>query len=279
MNLPVLASSGAGIDAALMARLPDQSRAWAETISKRVAEHYLAFRRTYYHEAHPTLETTPPAHAEIHQAEVARLADNTLRLMPPAVRSVPVLGGLLDQLQHVANVHSITEHERALLHNLTMAFLHGVRGGIQPWYVGWLLACARGLHTQPADWYFMHFPWDGLLYQDDDQLRAFEVALTKSDVAGIERSLERLADKLVRALDDPVGAQPELTFTGPDAERRRLVFRLKTSAALALGAYLVVEEARALLHPHKSEPTAHSALPPLPPELAAVMTPGNHASL
>jgi hypothetical protein len=275
MDHPDLASHTAGSVVAVVERLPDQTRAWAEAISARVAEHYLAFRRTYYHEAHPTLESTPPAQSEIHQAEVARLADNVLRLMPSAVRSVPVLGGLLEQLQQVANIHSMTEHERAMLHNLTMTFLHGVRGGIQPWYAGWLLGSARGLHAQQPDTYFMQFPWDALLYQDDGQLRAFEAAMAQSDAAGIERVLERISEKLIRALVDPISTQPDLAFTGPDAERRRLVFRLKTSAALALGAYLVAEEARALLHPHQAAPALHSVLAPLPPELAVFMTSGD----
>ncbi|MFI5272420.1 MAG: hypothetical protein ACHQ4H_05220 [Ktedonobacterales bacterium] len=275
MNLPILASRANGGDATLTERLPEQSREWAEKTSATVVEHYLAFRRKFYHEDHPTLATAPPAHAEIHQAEVARLADNTLRLLPNAVKAVPVLGALLDQLQQVANIHSLSERERSLLHNLTMSFLQGVRGGIQPWYAGWLLACARGLHAERHDTYFMQFPWDALLYQDTGQLREFEVAMAQGDVAGIERVLERIAAKLIHALDDPIGTQPDLAFTGPDAERRRTVFRLKTSAALALGAYFVVEEARVLLRPHEAAPAHHSALAPLPPELAANMTAGN----
>jgi hypothetical protein len=261
----------------MLRRLPDQTRAWAETISARVAEHYLAFRRTYHHEAHPALDTTPPAHAEIHQAEIARLADHTLRLMPRAVRSVPVLGGLLDQLQQVANIHSMSEHERAMLHNMTMTFLHGVQGGIQPWYASWLLASARNLHAQQPDAYFMQFPWDALLYQDDDQLRAFELAMAQADTAGIARVLERLGESLISALDDPISVQPDLAFTGPDGERHRLVFRLKTSAALALGGYLVMEEARALLHPHQDVSQMRSALAPLPPELVAITTSGDRS--
>jgi hypothetical protein len=277
MNLPVLTAPGAGSEGAILGQLPDQTRAWAQTISARVAARYLAFRRKYYHEAHPTLESTPPAHAEIHQAEIARLADNTLRLMPRAVRSVPVLGGLLDQLQQVANIHSMSEHERALLHNMTMTFLHGVQGGIQPWFASWLLASARNLHTQQPDSYFMQFPWDALLYLNDEQLPAFEAAMAQADAAGIERVLARLGESLIRALDDPIGAQPDLAFTGPDGERRRMVFRLKTSAALALGGYLVVEEARALLHPHQEVPELRSVLAPLPLELAAITTTGDRS--
>jgi hypothetical protein len=276
MNLPVLAPYPAE-STAVIERLPEQSRDWAQRVSAGVAERYLAFRRTYYHEANPTLETVPPAHAEIHQAEVARLADNTLRLLPQVVRSVPVLGGLLEQLQQVANIHSMSERERSMLHNLTMTFLHGVRGGIQPWYAGWLLACARSLHAQQGDSYFLQYPWDALLYQDPGQLQAFEAAMAQGDAAGIEQVLDRLAAKLIHALDDPIGAQPNLAFTGPDGERRRLVFRLKTSTALALGAYFVVEEARTLLRPHAATPAHQSALAPLPPEMAAFLTRGDKA--
>jgi hypothetical protein len=277
MNVLTLAPHTAEGGSAVLERLPAQTHEWAQQASARVAERYLAFRRTYYHEANPTLETTPPAHAEIHQAEVARLADNTLRLLPQAVWAVPVLGALLEQLRQVANIHSMSERERCMLHNLTMTFLHGVRGGIQPWYAAWLLASARGLHAQQAESYFMQYPWDALLYQDADQLHEFEAAMAQGDATGIEHVLDGLAAKLIHALDDPVGAQPDLAFTGPDGERRRLVFRLKTSTALALGAYFVVEEARVLLRPHAATPAHESAVAPLPPELAAFMTPGTKA--
>lgn len=275
MSLPVLAPQVGESRGLLADRLPGQTYMWAKEMSTRVAKHYLAFRRIYYHEPDPSLDAMPPAHAEIHQAEIARLADNTLRLMPAALKSVPLLGGLLAHLQQVANIHSISERERAALHNLTMAYLHGVRGGIQPWYVSWLLASVRNLSAEQTDQYYMQFPWDALLYLDAAQLQAFEEAVAHGDIAGIEGVLERLADRLVRALDDPIGVQPELAFTGPDSERRRLVFRLKTSAALALGAYLVVEEARVLLHPHEAVPDLRSALAPLPPELMAQMTPSD----
>lgn len=272
MSLSVLVPQhGEGLGP-LAGYIPGQTRAWADAISTRVAEHYLAFRRAYYHETNPSLDTVPPAHAEIHQAEIARLADNTLRLMPAALRSIPLLGGLLDHLEQVANIHSMTERERSTLHNLSMAFLHGLQDGIQPWYVSWLLASAHNLSAQEYDRYYMQFPWDALLYLDAAHLRSFDDAVAQSDVASIERVLEHLVERLIHALDDPIGVQAELAFTGPEAERRRLVFRLKTSAALALGAYLVVEEARVLLHPRDSAHDPHSVLAPLPSELAAQMT-------
>jgi hypothetical protein len=123
----------------------------------------------------------------------------------------------------------------------------------------------------------MQFPWDALLYLDDEQLPTFEAAMAQADSAGIERVLERLGESLMRALDDPISVQPDLAFTGSDGERRRLLFRLKTSAALALGGYLVVEEARALLHPHQEVPELGSVLAPLPPELAAITTTGGRS--
>jgi hypothetical protein len=252
--------------------LPGQTRIWADDVSARVIEHYLAFRRSYYNESNPSLDALPPAHAGIHQAEIARLADSTLQLMPAALKAVPVLGGLLEHLQQVANIHSISEHERSTLHNLTMTFLHGLRGGIQPWYVSWLLTSARNLSTEQHDRYYMQFPWDALLYLGPEQLQTFEVAVAQSDVTAIQHTLDAVAAKLISALADPISTQPHLAFTGPDAERRRLAFRLKTSAALALGAYLVVEEARALVHPHEVAAALHSALAPLPPELSAYMT-------
>lgn len=275
MSLPVVVPASSESLGPLADRLPGQTRAWADAVTARVAEHYLAFRRAYYHEARPSLDTVPPAHAEIHQAEIAQLADNTLRLIPSALKSLPVLGGLLTHLQQVANIHSMSERERSTLHNQTMAFLHGLHDGIQPWYVSWLLASARNLGTEQHDRYYMQFPWDALLYLDAAHLLALEDAVARSNVAGIQGVLEHLADRLVRALDDPIGVQPELAFTGPEAERRRLVFRLKTSAALALGAYLVVEEARVLLYPHDPKPEIRSALAPLPPELIAQMTRGD----
>jgi hypothetical protein len=226
--------------------LTEQSRAFAEPIFSAVAEQYLEFRRIYYHEDHPSLSTAPPSHAEVRQAEIARLAESTLHLLPQAVKSIPVVGGFLDHLQQVANIHSISERERLALHNMTMAFLYGIRGGIQPWYVAWLLAAAHNLAEVTHPQYYMAFPWDALLYKGPAVLAAFDGAVRQGNIAAIEREIEQLGSRLITVLRDPVGSQPELAFTGPDAERRKTLFNLKTGAALALGAYLVAEEARAL---------------------------------
>jgi hypothetical protein len=247
--------------------LPEQTHAFAEPIFNAVAEQYLEFRRVYYHEDHPSLGTAPPSHAEIRQAEIAKLADSTLHLLPQAVKSVPIVGGFFEHLHQVADIHSMSERERLALHNMTMAFLYGIRGGIQPWYVEWLLATARNLTDATHPQYYTSFPWDALLYKDPAALAAFDRAVRTGDVAAIKREIAQLGDRLVAVLRDPIGMQPELAFTGPDAERRKTLFNLKTAAALALGAYLVAEEARALLRPHHALPAPRSMLAPLPAQL------------
>lgn len=247
--------------------LAAETRSFAAQMYADVAEHYLEFRRVYYHEDKPSLDTLPPRHAEIHRAEIALLAENTLRLIPAAVKSVPVIGGLLEHLEHVADLHSITETERTALHNMTLAFLHGTQGGIQPWYAQWLLASAQNLAGVTNTDYFMAFPWDACLYKYPDGLAAFERALQENDTAGIELAVHGVADRLIRALRDPVEAQVVFAFTGPDAERRRVAFQLKTTAAMALGAYLVAEEVRLLLHPRQPAEATQSVLAPFPPQI------------
>ncbi len=247
----------------------EQTRASAAQVSAAVAAAYLEFRRVYYHEAHPTLDSVPNAHAEIQRAELAQLADSALRLVPQVVKSVPLIGGFLKHLEQVANIHSMSERERTALHNMTMSFLHGIRGGIQPWYVEWFLASAHNLSGVTHAEYFMTFPWDALLYRDPRALDAFDTAVRGGDIGAVEREIAQLGQRLIAVLRDPIGVQYELAFTGPEAERRKLVFRLKTAAALALVAYLVVEETRALIHPRREADAPRSALAPLPPELAA----------
>lgn len=243
------------------------TRTFASRVYADVAEQYLAFRRVYYHDDQPALDTLPPHHAEIHRAEIALVAENTLRLIPSAVKSVPVIGGLLEHLEQVADLHSISETERTALHNMTLAFLHGTHDGIQPWYVQWLLACAHNLAGTTEPEYFMAFPWDACLYLYPDKLAAFERAVQTNDATGIERAVQDVADRLTRALKDPVEAQVAFAFTGPDSERRRMAFELKTTAAMALGAYLVAEEVRLLLHPRQPVDAPQSVLAPYPSEL------------
>lgn len=247
--------------------LAAETRDFASQVSADVAGNYLEFRRKFYHEEKPTLDTLPPHHAEIHRAEIALLADNTLKLIPAAFKSVPVIGGLLDHLQQVANLHSISETERTALHTMTLVFLHGTQDGIQPWYVQWLLASAHNLLEVTDPKYFATFPWDACLYQTPNELTAFERALARHDVTGIEQAVQSVADRLIHALQNPIDAEVAYAFTGPDAERRRVAFQLKTTAALALGGYLVVEEARLMLHPRQPDAQSESALAPFPPQL------------
>jgi hypothetical protein len=239
-----------------------------------VAQEYLAFRREYYHEERPSLETVPPSHSEIRQAEIARVAEGTLRVLPQALKNLPVLGGLLDHLEQVANIHSLSERDRTALHNMTMCFLYGVQCSIQPWYVEWLLASARRLSRETDPAYYMEYPWDGLLYQDPTQLAQLDAAVAAEDLPVIEAEISSLAGRLVQVLRDPVNTQVELAFIGPDGEERRRVFNLKTTAAITIGALLVAEEARLLLQPHQPQRATQSVLAPLPPALASHMLAG-----
>lgn len=248
--------------------LAEQTRTFADQTYKAVASAYLAFRREYYHESQPSLATLPQAHAEIRKSELALLAESTLRLTPQAIKSIPLVGGFVRHLQRVADMHSIAEDERTALHNLAIGFLHGIRGGIQPWYVEWLLTSAHNL-SQISDLdYYLEFPFDGLLYRDPAALAAFDTAARRGDTAALRREIERMAARLIEVLRDPVRAQPLLAFTGPDGDHRRFVFNLKTAAALALIAYLITEEVRLLSHPRQVA-APRSALAPLPTHLKA----------
>lgn len=251
--------------------LTARTRAAADQLFAAVANQYLEFRREYYHEEHPTLQIAPPSHSEIRQTELARMAEGTLRLVPQSVKNVPVLGGLLDHLEQVANIHSLSERDRTALHNMTMSFLYGVQGGIQPWYVQWLLASAHNLSQQADPEYYMEHPWDAILYKNPDKLMQFDAAAAAGNVPVIQGEVSEIADRLVQVLRDPINTQVDLAFTGSDGEERRRVFNLKTTAALALGAVLIAEGARLLLQPHHAKGKPQSVLAPLPPQLAAHM--------
>lgn len=249
--------------------LAARSRTFGGQVYEEVAEQYLQFRREYYLEDHPSLDTLPPQHAEIHRSELALLAEQTLRLVPDAVKGVPVIGGLLAHLERVADIHSISEAERTALHNVTMTFLHGAKDGIQPWYAQWLLDSARNLASVTDTDYFMEFPWDACCYMPPDDLTAYERAIGAADITGIEAAIRRVADKLCLALKEPIDTQVVFAFTGPDADHRREQFQLKTAAALALGAVLIGEEARLLLRPRLTVRPPRSALAPLPDDLSS----------
>ncbi len=274
MNTPDMSAEHQDvIVASPLGNLAEQSRAFAAHVYQDVAAQYLEFRRTYYHEEQPSLATVPPAQAEVRQAEIARLAENTLKLVPNALKSAPIVGGLLAHLHQVANIHSISERERTALHNMAMVFLHGTKDGIQPWYVEWVQATAHNLIGVTDPEYYMVYPWEALLYKNPSELATFDAVIARGDVRNIERSIEHFADHLVKVLANPIEVQPDLAFTGPDAERRRMLFNLKTSAALALGAYLVAEELRKLLKPTRSNTEPRSLIAPLPVEIAARIVP------
>jgi hypothetical protein len=264
--LSPLAESPTSIAAPNQYDLVAQTRAFAEETYQAVAKAYLAFRREHYHEPEPDLATLPPAHAEIRKSELALLSESTLRLTPKAVTSIPLVGGFVKHLERVADMRSISEDERTALHNLTIGFLHGIHGGVQPWYVEWLFNSARNLSQINDLDYYLDFPYDGLLYRDPVSLAAFETAVRTSDVAALQREIKRLAVDLIEALHDPVRAQSRLAFTGPDGDHRRLMFELETAAGIALLTYLAANEVRKLVRPRQPH-TAHSALAPLPTEL------------
>jgi hypothetical protein len=148
--------------------------------------------------------------------------------------------------------------------------LHGIKGGVQPWYVEWLLASAHNLsQVTTHQEYYMEYPWDGLLYKAPAELAAFDAAVRSGNIPAIRDEIEHLGANLIQVLRDPIRTQPELAFTGPDGERRRLFFNLQTGAALALGALLVAEEVRALLRPRRGAAgKPQSALAELPQPLA-----------
>jgi hypothetical protein len=249
--------------------LAGATTATAQRVYAQVAERYLSFRRTYYDETNPTLATMPPATNVIHQAGIARIAENTLRVVPEAIKAIPLIGGLLEHLQQVANIHSLSAHERLILHNTTMFFMHGVRDGLQPWYLDWLLATAENLSGTLAPEYFMIYPWDALLYLPPVELTVFQSVVRQGDIPGAEQVIERLAQRLCDALADPIGVQAKLAFTGPAGKEREAAFDLQTAAALALGGYLVVGGAANLLRHAPTTPPA-SVVAPLSPEMAAL---------
>lgn len=247
--------------------LAQATRDRAAELYAAVSHDYLAFRREFYHEDTPDLSRPPSPHAEIRQGELAGVARSVLRLVPQAVRSIPLVGGFLEHLEQVADLHSISEQERSELHNMTMLFLHGVQGGVQWWYVQWLLTAAHNLaQVEDIEYYFDH-PWDALLYHSPAEVQRLEAAVQTTDPTALEGEMERLAAGLIKALRDPIGKHAELVFTGPRADRQRQVFQLKTAAALALGAYLIVEQVQQMLHPGCPSVSAHRRLPPVPDEM------------
>lgn len=250
-----------------------QTRDGAAGVYAALAEEYLAFRRHFYHESNPNIETAPPASDEKLQTESAKLAQRTLQFMPREAHAIPLVRDLLDHLQWVHDIHTVSERERTTLNNVTLVLLHGVEGGIQPWLVNWLAEAEHRLQQATDRRYYLAFPWQGLLYRRPEELAAFDAAVRTGDIAGIEREVERVVNGLIGVLRDPLGRQPELVFSGPDGERNKTIFQLKTSAALAVGAYLAADQVHNIIQPHQQQPELRSIIPPLPSAIVAHVMP------
>jgi hypothetical protein len=228
------------------ADLAAATRPFAASVFDTVSREYLHYRRVFHHDPSPSLDTPPPESSEAQQTEGARLAQGALRIMPREAHAVPLIRDLVDHLQWVVDIHTLTQHERTQLHNLTMVFLHGVTDGVQAWYVEWLHAAAVKLADVTHPKYYLAYPWQALLYRSPSHLAALTEAISSGSVSGIEREVQHMAEQLVAVLRDPLGTQPKLAFMGRDGERRKVLFDLKTAAGLALGAYLAAETVRAL---------------------------------
>src|SRR5262249_7991635 len=166
-------------------RLAEQTRDFGGRASATVARSYLEFRRTYYNESNPTLEGVPPPSNEIRRTQAGAIAERTLGLIPRAFRQLPLIRDIFNHLQWEVDIHSLTEQERLELHNMAMVFLHGVKDGIQPWYVEWVLAIMEALQQVDHPDYYLAFPWQGLFYRSPEELVAFQRAVTEGAVTGI----------------------------------------------------------------------------------------------
>jgi hypothetical protein len=259
---------------ALLGRLglTQQTRDFGGRAAATMAQAYLEFRRTYYNESNPTLDSVPPQNNEIRRTQAGAIAERTLSLIPRAFRQLPLIRDIFNHLQWEVDIHSLTEQERIELHNLAMVFLHGVKDGIQPWYVEWVLAIAEALQQVDHPDYYLAFPWQGLFYRTPEELIAFQRAVTEGDVTRIQQVIERLGSGLTEALSDPLGVQPRLCFSGANGERRRILFTLKTDAALALGAYLAYDLARDIVSPSHHAPPV-SVIQGFPQALAGNILP------
>lgn len=246
------------------ADLAAATRDFAARIFDQVAREYLNYRRVFHHDPNPSLDTSPPESAEAQQTEGARLAHGALRIMPREAHMVPLVRDLLDHLQWVVDIHTLTQHERTQLHNMTMVYLHGVTDGVQGWYIEWLHAAAVKLADVTHPKYYLAYPWQALLYRSPSHLGALTEAISSGSVAGIEREVQHMADQLTAVLRDPLGTQPKLAFMGKEGERRKVLFDLKTAAGLALGAYLAAETVRTLTHLGQPQPAVPASVVDLP---------------
>lgn len=254
-----------------------QTRDVATQLYKDVSEAYLQFRRDTYHEENPSLATEPAPLKSVQQSESARLAEGTLRVVPGAAKAVPLVHELVDHLQRVVNIHTLTENERMTLHNVAMVFLYGVRDGIQPWYVEYMLTSAQALAPITNPDYYVDFPWHALFYKTPQELTAFSQAVRAGDSAGIVPVVQQLARDLIDALQHPYEAQENLAFSGPDGARQKTIFDLKTSAGLAVGAYLAVEAVRTFMGAPQEKPHPQAAIKLIPDEMSQHLVPRDTA--
>jgi hypothetical protein len=254
-------------------QLIEQTRAVAAQLYSAVGDQYLAFRRQHFRDPNPSLATLPPQSNDVQQTEGAKIAAGTLRIVPQEIRRVPILRDILDHLQWEVDINTLTERERLELHNLTMTFLYGITDGVQPWFVEWMLAAAHSLSGRLHNDYYLAFPWHGLFYRTPEQLVTFDRAVAGGQVEGIEHEIQRLGGDLIKVLRDPLHTQPQLAFTGPDAERRHTLFNLKTAAGIALGAYLAAELVHGLISPRQDASPPQSVLPPLPSQITTHVLP------
>lgn len=248
------------------AQLAERTRGVAAQMYATVAEAYLGFRRAHYHESSPSLATIPPPNDEVQRTEAARLALDGLRLVPREAMAVALVRDICAHLHWVVDIHSLTERERRTIHNMTMIVLRGMQDGIQPWYVNWMLGTAHDLQGVTHPEYYLAFPWQALLYRDPEELAHFDEVVRAGDCEGMTREAQHTAEQLTAVLHDPLAAQAELAFGGPEGEQRRRIFHLKTSAGLALGAYLAAETMRNLVKSSQTEPL-RSVIRAFPPEL------------
>jgi hypothetical protein len=255
--------------------LAQGTREFAEHVYAAVSAEYLQFRRVYYHEENPTLATVPPSTTEVQRTEPAKLAEGALALVPKFARTAPLVRDLIGHLQWEIDIHSLTERERINLHNLTMIYLYGVQDGVQPWFVEWIATVEAALQDELHPDYYLAYPWQAILYQPAEGFRTFMAAVAAGDAEGIVHEMTRLANLLIEVLRDPLGMQPRLVFSGPDGERRRTLFTLKTSAGLALAAYLAYDTVHEMLHPAQPYQPPRSVIRSFPPQIVAQLLPEN----
>jgi hypothetical protein len=248
------------------AGLLSATRSLASQLYNDVSTDYLQFRRTYFREQDPSLATEPPLHPSPHHDETARLAESALKATS-VVQSVPVLSDIHSHLNRVVEIHTLTEDELLMLHNVTMVFLYGTHDGLQAWYVEYLNNTAHQLAEVTHSDYYIDFPFHGLFYIPQDDLVKFDIAIKQGDPARIAAYVQNLAQHLTTALRDPFHGQEHFSFAGPDGDRHRTIFNLKTTAGLAIGGYLALEAVRAVVSPRAAHGPAQPAIHLIPNEM------------